>query len=726
MRKGEIAATVLIALMGVMLPWTGARAETTEAVTYDAAEFEAFAGRTEEETAQKYIEARYAAQEYEDSDPASFYEKQPSLEAPYHPGLLSRGTLKTMLSMCNFYRYLVGNEEAGGLTIQSDLAGLWDTYQRQAYLWNFASESKKPEEFPEEQWGKPATSYYEFSVGMSPLEGIKNCINATTSSMDRNTIYTYSGRKDILSPYTARINMGFSGVYFVEQSPTDYSRQNTMPFYSFPSEGYMPNDLLAVNKVAWNVIINRNCITIPTEGDITVIVTQRESGEKFIRSTAEGNAYANDVNIFFAGPAGENMTAYEGIYDVEVCGLSDAATGREAKICYTVHFFDPEGWLDTAVKEVSVDGITKFVLPKELATADNIKKLTAILPSKVTVTGESGRKIILPVENDWVYDVAGSCWKNSVDEKKLPSGFRDPSGLLSDVSISCETGNNRGLTFEMFWHTSFEDLIPGCPTDGRGGKITIKWGETSKIDHAVLYQITKKEQGYTAAIWYDWDEIEKKNGSETEHAFVFPTAYFIKDSGDYAAVGYVDGEKTAYVSDTITTLLVTERKTYDDPKGNTGGANTGGGTDGGNVGGGTGGGTNSAGNGTTETSKGSNDIAANPSEKSSTEKVKKKKNSVPAVAKVKKFKAAAKKKGFVLTWKKVSKASGYQIQISTNKKFKKARKYSINKKKAKYKISRLKTGKKYYLRIRAYKTYKTQDGKTKKAYGKWVVKKNKL
>lgn len=720
MKRGKIVVTALIILMGIMLPWTEGKAETTGEVTYDAAEFEAFAGRTEEETAQKYVEARYAAQGYEESDTTSFYEKQPSFEAPYHPGLLSRDTLKTMISMCNYYRYLVGNEATEGTTGQFEVADLWDTYQSQAYLWSFVSESQRPEGFPEEKWGRPATSYYEHAVGMSPLEGIRNCINTTTSSMDRNTVYTYSGRNDILSPYSSWIRMGFSGVHFVEQATTDYTREKTMPFYSFPSEGYMPNDLLAVKEVAWNVKINKDYMTIPTETDITVTITQRESGEEFVRSTAEGTAYANDENIFFSEPADENMTVYEGTYDVEVSGLSDVATGKAAKICYTVNFFDSADWLNTAVKEVSVDGITEFVVPEKIATAENIKKLTSILPSEVSVTGENGRTVILPVKKDWVYDAAGSCWKNSVDEEKLPLGFYDTAGLLSDFSISCKTGDNRGLTFEMFWvKSSINDLIPGCPTDGRGGKITIKWNEASKINHAALYQIIKKEQEYTAAIRNNRDEIEKKNESETENAFVFPTAYFIKDSGDYVAVGYVDGEKTAYFSDSITSLLVTERKTYDNPAGNTGGGTTIGGNSSGS-------GTGNDNKGNTGTSKGRIDTIVNPQKKSGTGNVKNKKVSVPVVAKVKKFKAGAKKKGFVLTWKKVSGASGYQIQISTKKSFKRAKKISVKKNKTKYKISKLKPKKKYYIRIRAYKMYKAQGGKTKKAYGKWTVKKKNL
>lgn len=67
-------------------------------------------------------------------------------------------------------------------------------------------------------------------------------------------------------------------------------------------------------------------------------------------------------------------------------------------------------------------------------------------------------------------------------------------------------------------------------------------------------------------------------------------------------------------------------------------------------------------------------------------------------------------------WKKKSKITGYQIQYSTDSKFKKNKK-SIKLKKAKTtskKVSNLKESKKYYFRIR---TYKSSNKKTR--YSKW-------
>jgi thiamine biosynthesis protein ThiC len=69
-----------------------------------------------------------------------------------------------------------------------------------------------------------------------------------------------------------------------------------------------------------------------------------------------------------------------------------------------------------------------------------------------------------------------------------------------------------------------------------------------------------------------------------------------------------------------------------------------------------------------------------------------------------------------VTWKKVSDATGYQIQYARNGKFTKSLK-TINIKKnttTSKKIAKLTRGKKYYVRVRAYR-------KTSKAtyYGAW-------
>lgn len=88
-------------------------------------------------------------------------------------------------------------------------------------------------------------------------------------------------------------------------------------------------------------------------------------------------------------------------------------------------------------------------------------------------------------------------------------------------------------------------------------------------------------------------------------------------------------------------------------------------------------------------------------------------------------KVTAKSKGIQVTWKKqTAQIGGYQIQYGTSKNFtgktvklSTAKKNTITKK-----ISKLKGKKKYYVRIRTYKTVKV-NGKSRKLYSDWSAKK---
>jgi len=86
----------------------------------------------------------------------------------------------------------------------------------------------------------------------------------------------------------------------------------------------------------------------------------------------------------------------------------------------------------------------------------------------------------------------------------------------------------------------------------------------------------------------------------------------------------------------------------------------------------------------------------------------------PKSAKFKKVKSA--KKAISVKWKKVSGVKGYQVQVATDKKFKKNKKtVNIKKQKTtKTTVKKLKAKKKYYVRIR---TYKIVNGK--KVYSSW-------
>lgn len=99
-------------------------------------------------------------------------------------------------------------------------------------------------------------------------------------------------------------------------------------------------------------------------------------------------------------------------------------------------------------------------------------------------------------------------------------------------------------------------------------------------------------------------------------------------------------------------------------------------------------------------------------------------------AKIKKLTVKSKaKKKIAVTWKKVKKAKGYEVQVSTSKKFKNSKiilKKFTSAKKLTIKNKKIKSGKTYFVRVRAYAAYKNKTGKDIKVYSAWNKKLRKV
>ena len=91
----------------------------------------------------------------------------------------------------------------------------------------------------------------------------------------------------------------------------------------------------------------------------------------------------------------------------------------------------------------------------------------------------------------------------------------------------------------------------------------------------------------------------------------------------------------------------------------------------------------------------------------------------PKATRISSLKAGSKK--FTVKWnKQATQTTGYQVQVATNKKFKKNKKtVTIKKQKTtKTTVKKLKAKKKYYVRVRTYKTVKI-NGKSIRIYSGW-------
>ncbi len=99
-------------------------------------------------------------------------------------------------------------------------------------------------------------------------------------------------------------------------------------------------------------------------------------------------------------------------------------------------------------------------------------------------------------------------------------------------------------------------------------------------------------------------------------------------------------------------------------------------------------------------------------------------------AKITKLKVKSKsKKKILVTWKKISKAVGYEVQVAKKKKFKDKQivfKKITSKAKITAKNPKIKRKKTYFVRVRAYATYRDANYNVKRVYSRWVNKVSKV
>lgn len=723
MKRRIVAGTVLTVLTGALLSWGGVKAETAETVMYDAAEFPSFQERTKEEVGRRYGEAMYAGDSYVNGDSNTYYETEYSLENPYAAGKLTEDTHKTMTAMTEFYRWLAGVKPLQAVSEHSD------KLQAEALVRNFEfnhtiSDSSKPEDMTQEFWDYGAKDYIH-----TILARYSTPRNAITSWMNEGYSHSYGWdtvghRYALIGGTVSDVQYGYAGSIAIGQEKA-YENSMENPFSAFPAPGYMPNDLVRSSSSAWSIQINRTRITVTNSSSIVVKVTNTDTRESYECTMANGKLRVSGSLLVFVQPVLASGTRYEGSYRVDVTGLTDVETGKDAAITYMTEFFDPTEYTPSYVKTVTADGIKKYIIYKSTATAENLKKIAYALPDEVTVIAENGRTAKVPVTGNWILNEEKQCWVNEADAAKLPSDITDKENVLKKCAVYYEISESV--------YDSYNSLNI-YPSELKAGEKTEMHVYLSLIsaDTSAIFQLIPQGDGtYTGKKRFDSRTSEgfsvTNNGS---HLYQIPSLQK-SDAGEYFSIFYDSSDTCAYVSTQIQTLIVQdESQSGEDPQPTPGV---------------TPGGENTPSPKPSATPGMTPGVESTPSPKpSATPNVTPgenpgnqtgnagsgtlgtgdhKKITVPPTVKEKKYRIKVKKRGFVLTWKKDSKVSGYQVQISTKINFKDAKKVSIKKSKTKYKFTKLKSGKKYYVRIRAYVSYKTEDGKTKRVYEKWSQKK---
>lgn len=690
MKRRIISGIIVFLASGVILPWGGARAEMADTVMYDAAEFEAYHNRTREEVGRRYGEAMYAGNSYINGDSSSYYETAYSLEDPYAAGKLTEDTHKTMTAMTEFYRWLVGVKPLQAVSVHSD------KLQAEALVRNFAfdhsiPDSYKPEDMTQEFWDYGAKDYIH-----TILARYSTPRNAIISWMNEGYNYslgwdTVGHRYALIDAAVSDVQFGYAGSIAIGQEKA-YENTMEVPFSAFPAPGYMPSDLVRSSSSAWSIQIDGEQITFADRSSVVVKVTDTDTGDSYECTTANGKLQVYSSLFVFVQPVLESGKRYEGNWQVDVTGLTDVESGKEAAITYTVEFFDPTEYTPSYVKTVTADGIEKFIIYTSAATTENLKKMAYALPDKVTVIAENGRTARVPVMGTWILDEERQCWVNQADDTKLPSDITDRENVLTKCAVYYEVSESIYDSYNSI------NIYPRTPKAGDAVEISVFLSLTN-ADASAIFQLVPQGDGtYIGKKRFDSrTSTEFQVTDKGNHLYKIPSIQK-SDAGEYFSIFYDSSETRAYVSTQIRMMTVQDEKQPEDGLQQTP-AGTGG-------------------------EGGAGGSGSDP-QKPDTEARQEKKATIPKVSKVSglkgKVKTKGKRKSLDLTWKKVSGAGGYQVQISTKKSFKGAKKTAVKKSKRRYKKSNLIRKKKYYVRVRAWRNYKTEQGKTKRAYGKWKM-----
>ena len=267
--------------------------------------------------------------------------------------------------------------------------------------------------------------------------------------------------------------------------------------------------------------------------------------------------------------------------------------------------------------------------------------------------------------------------------------------------------------------TSEGSMIKKCLNDGCDYQETVSIPKKDHTYTSVVTVPTCKEQGYTTYTC-------SKCGNAYKGDYVATVEHSFKDyKYNNDATCTTDGTKTATceygcgTTDTVTAPNTaighkfvenekyctngckTLNQNYKDPTPTPGGGSTSGSTGGG---------------GTTSSPVPNGTDKKDDDKKPETKPNQSQNASTSATQKLSVKKLVSKKKALVVYWNKIANVSGYQIQVATDKKFKKNKKtVTVAKQNASKKtVKKLKAKKKYFVRVRAYKII---DGK--KSYGKW-------
>ena len=407
---------------------------------YNLNEMAPFKGRTSQDVIARYQDATGNTGTYIDADPSSWYSVQASTKAPYAAGTLNPDTHAAMTKMVNFYRWLTGVQEFSGVSAEDP------ALQAQALIRNFASghtvsSSSKPDDMPQELWdaGAPCTHNILLpgmgrELGDTPQEAVESFLNEgyMTNANITWTPYGIGHRLAIIGPDVTGMNFGFSGACCV--GAAFYSNRKDMKgmFSAFPAPGCMPAHTMTPNDSVWHLQFDTSLIKAADKNLVSVTITNLSTGEQVIRTVSDNTLKVSDGTLLFAQPY--SRTCYSDSFHIEISGLTDAVTGAEVFVEYTVDFENIRGQSASTVVKFTPH-IEQVIIPESMATDENLEIVRAALPEKIWAMSNGGTDSVISIAGSWTLHRDSRKFIAEVDTTTMDAAWVIPGNLKRTVEV---------------------------------------------------------------------------------------------------------------------------------------------------------------------------------------------------------------------------------------------------------------------------------------------------
>jgi len=286
----------------------------------------------------------------------SLYATQPSLSQPYSSGTLSEEHLDLALERLNDMRLIAG---LPSVTLNDTYnAYCQDGALISALIGDISHYPERPYGVDSELYQRGYTACSSSNLALHHMSAadygpLGYSVDMYMEDSDPTNIKVLGHRRWALNPTMGQTGFGCvnRGIY---QFCTMYAKNQTgaavdYDFIAWPSSGHFPLELCYTNT-AWSVTLNPEKYSIPDMSDLTITMTNMETGEEFVLSgdkeypiTPEtaNSAYMNMSTdgcgvpncIIFRPDYG---FVWQGVYTVRIDGLL-SRWGRETSLYYYVN-----------------------------------------------------------------------------------------------------------------------------------------------------------------------------------------------------------------------------------------------------------------------------------------------------------------------------------------------------------------------------------------------------